>query len=944
MNTSLFREKPQGAIRFSRPTAYDNSVLILAQKKAPLKVFPLICDYQFSEKEPPVSGNNSEQEQETPRLKDPDESSILNSSNCIEFAASSNSFGNQSEYNSQKERRGRLKLKLHPSSRHQRPMSQPLNTNNTPSESSRSDASNTSERDRVRNATSQDDQCKMPAAITKPLIVPDFATDTDRNHFSQTIYQSYRSPGADRIDTTLTNNQPSVGFRKYAPMRALSTSPKFSDRRRSLQNWPSDCSKEEKEDNTRSRERSLCDNNRSVEISTSSVISNRCAITSPMTIGKTSDSAFARHFCSGPKGYKTKIEAFFWNPFDPKTTKRDTLPSKDLRQNLSFTAGEIPRTTKQLSYHDLGNRSVVEEPKAEKKQIKEAMGITFCKEEDSFFSMGRDQKELNSGRILASFRTESLSGTDRSTLEQTTPIDVKIFKDLIQQTSISLTNDAHKTEFKKQSTAIVTDTVTNRVDLIKLMASPRSQQLKAFSPRIKDMQRIDEMEPDWLDEMCEAQHGNETINKVRTTEISPKPRRTSFSHSFNFGVACFDDTSNKTGLQQDGSELNASAINASVLAPLRESSTTILCINCEEYIPASEAKVHSQLCQQTRSRREDNPKRSLVNSPRDLQIVNQQIMADEEKMVKLIEKWYNQGSTTHRTEKSQIFIDIAAEAAIRTAHLKLNNTDLNLIDKDLQHLGEILIRVGRHIDQKSVPQDQINDEEASLIAFVENLSKVVELAKEKREIIAGSARKQKDPPHHRAQSCGTTLRESGTRIQSSRQSVLEVCFQTQLSVPNESERVNLVQRPVTMTRNFNTSVFKPPTPTGKQESNAIKTEYMLGTKDLSKPETSVKLGASHQKFSLDKKLGMKEVETEIIESIREWDPKKNGANKAKYEAFRGPFIQLALSIRSELDPAHSSNKILVSDLVEEAFELGLAKHKWESFIRGKFNGDSMQIS
>lgn len=596
----------------------------------------------------------------------------------------------------------------------------------------------------------------------------------------------------------------------------------------------------------------------------------------------------ATNFSRKSKNFQAKVEAFFW---DPSTMQQSDIARETSNQiDLSCVSHVVSANSKDF----LDRSQAIGFPEAK------TGNQTEINEEPSF-AQPMDQSHVIFEQSLSKLPyCNSIQAEDG-----VHPFDMGKFCQLLQR--VKIRDDIPQEEgvnwLEKKQADVMGDTTGNRIELRKLMASPRSHQYKAFSPRIKDMPRADESISSL--NLSDYTHNSEKEQKMGAKE----------SHSSLFHIS-HDSFSKRQ--------------NTDLSDTFNDNSPKILCLHCEKQVLLAFLDEHNQTCVKSQ---ENNDNTNDHSTTQKLEIINHKISIAEEVMVKLIEKIYN-NEKAEQSDRSQTFLIKAAEAVVRSAHLKLNNKNLDLIQSDIEHLVEIANRL--QVISEGVKFSKAPNIANSIlcVTFCEQLKKIIEIAKVKKDLVSYHLINQQmmihdelRQPKPRSTSVGgvTAIKTPQT-------------FSTHVShfVPKEpSQKMPSFQK---QKQSFQSSSLTQgcETPTAcvgssKQHSRPFSLSVL---KDQATVATKLPLGT--QKIYQGTLSEGKNWSFRSSESVKEWSPEPETRNKQNYQQFRASFIQFAMTQKNLLESADQKQTILISDLVEEAFEMGLRTDEWEDFIQEKY--------
>ena len=274
-------------------------------RKEPLKIFPI---HQNNEDSPINSYSlNTFSCAETPRLKEPDNSAILNSSVLSEIEKVTSS-DNQSSSSLRRHSKLCLKLKFNSLK----------NTKNALQLSSRTSSANlTSENNELNRSSARDIQPRSSLATGMCRVVvetPEICKFSEGRYTNRSASLTNRSfsgidDSKDRIDEQSITDQKSVlveNPRSTNSQSARRTSCHEFDSKRSFSVYLGKDSGSESKCNGYS-------------ILSGSVSSKR-PMTSRSVVNRNKDDSMVSGVYEGPKSYRAKVEAYFW---DPNESQRD---------------------------------------------------------------------------------------------------------------------------------------------------------------------------------------------------------------------------------------------------------------------------------------------------------------------------------------------------------------------------------------------------------------------------------------------------------------------------------------------------------------------------------------------------------------------------------------------------------------------------------------------
>ena len=219
---------------------------------------------------------------------------------------------------------------------------------------------------------------------------------------------------------------------------------------------------------------------------------------------------------------------------------------------------------------------------------------TYFKPEEPAFAYPMSQSALVFERSLSSFYNPSNQEAEKG---GKVFFDLERFREMMQMAKLKDCKNKENTDtsLDYKNSAIVSDTDRNKVELRKLMASPRTRQYKAFSPRIKEMPRI-----------------NESYVTMNVSELSHETEAfliTGESKTRRFGAPTalvpvsdesqkddYNDDDEKTNTIQSNEEPSSNGLITEFANFLNNNNPKVLCLNCEGYIPLEFIDAHSLNC------------------------------------------------------------------------------------------------------------------------------------------------------------------------------------------------------------------------------------------------------------------------------------------------------------------------------------------------------------
>lgn len=925
MNARYRSQEPVG-LKPPVQTAVGNSHFNPFYRKVPYRVVPVLSANFLSEKSDsaPASGENRSQA-ETPRLPDPEE--VAKADYSKRFGTESSDF--QSVDNSQKCARAMFNLRFQRQQSSPNLRSSSASTKYTQTESIYRPKTNmlTPGKDAGMISNKIQRTSSVLGAKTPIVLRPFDSSLSNSRHVNRFAYNSYERTENTPLPETAQIVDNHEKDRKYASIRPFSCSPKPSEKKRELF-YPSTLESNCKfsNDNLRANQSLV---GKIVRKSRESGTIQRSASQS-------------RLMDSNVRSYRAKVEAFFWDPAELKSKKADSHPSPVVtktpvqEQSKYFPEDTFSGKSEMMSQVFQEVQSMYPEI-ASTPHKENVVDTKNVKKLETSFAKPLGQNNVLTERNLSSLFNSPKFDASREIVDKPLQIDVRKVQEILQQPEPLAKTEAHEVTqdeaFKKKNEIAITETGTIGNKQMKRIGSPKFYNSKTKKPNVKEEKAIDEPEPDWL-ACTESGPGCGLVNTVRICEVTPHLSKTSLSSSGKVSLlSSMREKGTTLVLHRIEPELEVSVMNESLSSPKQTSDCNVSKSGEER---SSNESIASQLISELAYGSTSSSRKGDSDCKKNYGAVNEQIRVMEKSLNSLIEKLYNQGNAEDRSEQEQAFVETAAEAAIRTSHLKLNNKNLPLLEKDVDHLAGILERIQQQMqDLAESQQHDLN------VSFAENLTKTVELAKEKRDLLKRITQEQKVPLEPKAQFSRRTSSPGGM----SRSKSLKQCSIQALDdnpVHTEVEKYESARRPLTLEKKSSEELFKYVSPFKSHETNSSYSERydtnvvacLLTTQRAETPVRVYKVPLG--KFSRFNDSRNKLTDRGFIGSTRESSTRALGMDKPKWEEFRAGFIQLALNIKSEFDATHPCHKILISDLLEEAFNENLSEEKWRDFIEAKY--------
>ena len=874
-----------------------------SNRKAPLKIFPISQNGDEIALESPQS--NHLNGPITPHLRDPEQSSILDSS-VLSEAKGNTSSDNRSETSSSRSRsRLRLKLKLNPTkhANEPAPLLNLVNLNQRPEFSARLSSNRlTFEAQQPITSTARDKPTSSSRINMQRIVVetPEIYKASSARCTNRSASCSSRS--SRRCEEYKGNfHDQEIVIPRFTAMENRPPSNCSSARRASWYELDSNASFNVPNAKEMLLGARNCGFSNVYSLVSTAITSNR-PMSARSGANRSKDTTMIK-MQENQRSYRARVEAYFW---DPSSANNSTRQEEKIEQERPFEISK--RDTFSRGEFDFQSDyiALLGRDEGTNSQARES---TSSEIEELAFADPMGQSSVIFEQTLASF-CDSSKKAMKEGLKRF--FDIDRFRELMQMAKLIETQekDLSGAQYDLKNTAIISDTDRNKVELRKLMASPRSKQYKAFSPRIKEMPRFLESHLTMnVSESCPNEEGVQITGESKNSEFSLTKNSIVQSECSRRGD---DPKENTKKLVTEFSDL----LNCNL--------PKILCLNCEMYILLDFLEEHSSECGLLTNKQDTLPTFSIINK---------KISLAEELMVTLIEKIYNR-EVANITERNQMFLAKAAEAVVRSAHLKLNDKNISLIEKDIEHLIEIANKIYRKEENLNASGTQsLTDAQLNQI-FCEQLKKVIEIAQFKRDLVPKQNAAGKEPQKFRPRS-SSVGHANAIRVpqiisvpQFSRMSFKKAQGPSRENVeaikPKPKILVSESSKKSEKMCDFNSRVRL------GQNSKGGLSEIDQNTR-MSVP---VKVGVQKERAQQRTSVGGRTSEVTLDDTVKEWN---RGMNKENYQQFRTKFIQLAVAQKKMLDPEHPAHAMLVSDLVEDAFRLDLKEHEWEHFIRTRYD-------
>ena len=933
---------PQSGSKTQKTTTMSEntepSSFSLCNKKSPIKIFPLQVNRDSSNSQHSETIDFSFLKQEAnPSLSRGN--SILDLSDCSDIPSVSTS-QNDSGVSSVRRPRIKLRLSVNRGRRDSSTVLQPIQTDTNQRANSARAHSNSATPIKVKSSVYPSSaQCPSGNTDTSSHIqVSSFNTisnnESDKLDSARSLLPSSRRSSLGGVSSKVvrvTNNTPYVDnqnvVRKFAKMRVRSSSP-CTTHRRSLSTEP--------------ETHSSLYNTRNTFCSTQYA---RAGLPSPLSSNsdstKTTPQASPCHnlqprlkdkAASVVRAPRRKSEAYFWDP----SSANDMLPTPSFIKPLE--CAEKPAATKATSIRSAQEGIIASSWKERKndQELLHAYAKTVAQpsnkecllkttREGNFAALA-SERDLVMEQSLSNFlKTSELQ--ERFTTEKS-HTDINELKTLLSLTklreSTANLDEVLSERFRRRQTAVMSDTQQSSTELRKLTSRSSGSQFKAFTPRINEMPKNDDT--DWTLQFSESRQDSEettaVAHPVRTRACSPNLRtlnrtstgkKTTSTVQFPPGTLCTDSNKNTSELPEDFN--GSGSVNFQDREHLQ-----VYCINCQSHISSALIDEHSLVCIATTLRRLKSTDRStapLINET--IARVNEHIQVVEEQMIVIIEKAYNFSDPLQRSEQTQIFIDEAAEAVVRTAHLKISNQAAAIVEKDATHLQEILERLRGQSELSSNNSISTLDEvETDEFSF--HLQKVVELANSKQQLLKSI--------YHT--SCDSSSKQRTTQSLSNTELTIKSEWNPGCNTSNSGLKLIAeasldaeMTKVVEDIQSMSVSIGSEGVPT----RNVIRGE----TKPL-----RIRLGTSSRSQSVDSKRS-------LSNSMSSLNPKEGNCSQQEFEQLKEQFGKLAVRLKNQLPETHQAHNLITSDLFEEAFEQCISQNKWVSFIRQRYEESEKSV-
>ena len=653
-----------------------------------------------------------------------------------------------------------------------------------------------------------------------------------------------------------------------------------------IQGERNDCSKANKARGhiLEGRKKSVDQHNASVEIVNSSI-----------TTSAVVERSLGRDFSSHSKGEKARVEAFFWDSDISSTNDKSLIKSPSFSQKDVFILDNLQNS------QGSQNISQVEQHSSKREETK-VKAIKY-KIENSEMPEARKFSKTN---LNSSF---SIGQKDKCTFEQAIDFDIHTFKELIYRTNVRKNAVGRKSPQQSGNEGNPGQSIT-KIELLRPKSISNSR-IRENNERNKHNTTapISE-EANWSTLYNEAK-SNEVAHKMHSRELSPNHLLIACKNEKAIPTQVDSNINNFLKIHQDKTPGNCSIV---------ENSTSSL--KYQPVQPVSSILDGSFGGLESHPLNDTGEQISGASAEEKLKNFSTQMRCKEDKLGSIIEKLYNTTEEDVGCVKRQFFIDKATEAVVHTVQLKFNNKDLQSMSDEIRNLEEIV----KEFNEVSAQIHTREDWKQLAKVLIEILKEVLDLAHFKREILVD--RPVKKAPPIRSRSCGQK-----DQWQESLHIATEGCIQTQ--------PLNLQ----VLCRSTHNSEFFPTCSiprSRKHISESVITEPSLFVKDSSTQDDREirqnipdRTNASYEIFSENDLMSFSQPLRSTNAALQNND--KNETIKKTYEDFRASFIQLALLIRKEYEPDHPCHSILISDLVENAYQYKVNSKNFEKFIREKFN-------